>query len=208
MSERKCFTAGRIAIHAGAYLSAPSAGSATRFSIAAIALLSGLIFGTGALGAAADKTAAAPTASEASAKPKPDELPSLAEILTAAEAHDSAVQDISRRLQDRPRIDELAGEIDVIQKTFDAARYATGETPWDRANVYELADLQLTIRRGTDRLAVIVSELTAKARALDADLDQLADDEREWRQHLETARTRNAPQALQARIEAIVPSDA
>src|SRR5512139_3365191 len=208
MSERKCFTAGRIAIYAKTYLGAPSAGSAKRFAIVAIALLSGLIFGTGTLGAAADKTAAGPSALAVSAKPKPDELPSLAEILTAAEAHDSVVQDISRRLQDGPRIDELAGEIDVIQKTFEAARYATGETPWERANVYELADLQLTIRRGTDRLGVIVNELTAKARALDADLDQLADDEREWRQRLEAARTRNAPEALQARIEAIVPSDA
>src|SRR5512143_1083269 len=166
MSERTYSTAGRKAIHARAYWGAPSAGSAMRFFIAAIALLSGLVLGTGALGAATDQSAAAPTASAASAKPRPDELPSLAAILTAAETHDSAVQDISRRLQDRPRIDELAGEIDVIQKTFEAARYTTGETPWDRANVYELADLQLTIRRGTDRLGVIVSELTAKARAL------------------------------------------
>ncbi len=140
--------------------------------------------------------------------PPSEALPSLAEILNKAEAHDAAVLGIRSRLQDDARIDALAAKVGGIQKAFTEARDAAGSLATDKAGLYGLADLRLVIRRNNEEIGIAVDALTAKAKALDADLDQLASSENAWQELLEAARVRQAPPDLLAKFQTIAPSAA
>jgi potassium efflux system protein len=183
-----------------------------RSANAAMAIIATLVMAMVAPAEAATVEAALsagiPAAAPASTNTQPDTLPSLAEILSAAEAHDTAILAIHGRLQDDPRIDALAAKTDEIQKMFTETRDAARNATADKAGLYELADLRLVIRRSNDQIGAAVDELAAKAKALDADLDQLASSERKWQKLLDAARQRQAPPDLLERFRSIAPIDA
>jgi potassium efflux system protein len=183
-----------------------------RAAIAAMAILATLVMAMIAPAKAATVEAALssgiPTPAPASTSTQPDALPSLAEILSAAEAHDTAILAIHGRLQDNPRIDALEAKTDAIRKVFTETRDAARNATADKAGLYELADLRLVIRRNNDEIGAAVDELAAKAKALDADLDQLASSERKWRELLDAARQRQAPPDLLKKFQSIAPIDA
>lgn len=139
-------------------------------------------------------------------------LPSLADILSAAEAHDNLHRDIRGRLTDGGRIDELAAEIEMTREAFRAGREAVGTNRLDRAGLYELIDLGTASKQYSERATAALDELAAKAKALDVDLDRLAVVQKELTSGLEAARSRNAPsnmlerhQAILQRTELLVP---
>jgi potassium efflux system protein len=184
----------------------------SRAAIAAMAMLASLVLSTVApAGAATVETAPnagiTPTTATFTTV-HPDALPSLAEILSAAGVHDATTLAIRSRLQDDARIDALAAKVGETRKAFTQARDDAGNSAADKAGLYGLADLRLVIRRNNDRIGLAVDELTAKAKALDADLDQLASSERKWRALLDAARERQAPPELLAKFQSIPPSDA
>jgi len=183
-----------------------------RAAIAAMALLASLVLAAAAPAVAApvetSPSAGIPLAVPASTNTQPDALPSLSEILSAADAHDTAVLAIRSRLQDGPRIDALEAKVDQIRKGFTKTRDTAGNAVSDKAGLYEVADLRLVIRRSNDQVKVAVGELAAKAKALDADLDQLASSELRWRKLLDTARARKAPPELLEMFQTIPPSAA
>jgi potassium efflux system protein len=182
-----------------------------RAAIGAIAMTAFLALATffqEAAAAVMPPGAEATTVPVAPTKPHSDALPSLAEILNAAEAHDAAVLAIRRRLQDGPDIVALRAKVDEAQTIFTETRDAAGHAATDKAGLYELADLRLVIRRNNAQIGATVDELAAKARALDTDLDQLASSERKWRKLLDAAEARQAPPELLEMFQSIAPSDA
>ena len=87
----------------------------------------------------------------------------------------------SGRLHDGLDINTLEAKAGEIRKEFMQTQDNAGISAADKAGLYGLADLRLVIRRNRDRIGLAVDELAARAKALDADLDQLAMSERKRR---------------------------
>jgi potassium efflux system protein len=183
-----------------------------RSAIAAMTMLASLALGTVAPALAAtlefipsgDHTPAAPAPTNVQS----NALPSLAQILNAAEAHDTVVLGIRNRLQDAPDIEALAAKAGEIQKAFVDVQEVAKDTAASKAGFYEVADLRLIVKRNLDQIGKAVDGLAAKAKALDADLDELATSERKWRTLLDAALIRKAPPELLEKFQSIAPSDA
>jgi small-conductance mechanosensitive channel len=182
-----------------------------RFAVGALALLASLLPAIAAPTAAAVETTAeggiTPTA-PASTNVQSNAMPSLAEILNAAEEHDTVVLGIRNRLQDAPDIEALAAKAGEIRKAFVDVKEVAKNTAASKAGFYEVADLRLIVKRNLDQIGIAIDGLAAKAKALDADLDELATSERRWRELLDAALKREAPPELLAKFRSIAPSDA
>jgi potassium-dependent mechanosensitive channel len=146
--------------------------------------------------------AAAPATGQAAAPAAAP--PSLGEMVTTAEAVNATLEGIRRRLQSTERFTELSAKLQSEQEAFVTLQTKLVEAPIDRAGLYELIDLGVAIRSGSERIAAVVSGLAARAKALDADLEKLTAIEQQWGANLDTAKARNAPPAMVDGIRDIV----
>ena len=128
---------------------------------------------------------------------------SVAEILTATEALEVSEQRIRRRLAAGTQIDALAVEIEAVERDFPKADRVLADASVDMLQFYDLLDLATAARGSDRRLTAATEALVARAKALDADLDQLARHDAQSAAWLEAARARNAPTAVLERVEAI-----
>ena len=140
-------------------------------------------------------------AAQATAVPGPSL--SVAEILTATEAIEVSEQRIQRRLAAGMQIDALAVEIEAVERDFPKADRFLADASVDMLQFYDLLDLATAARGSDRRLTAATEALAARAKALDADLDQLARHDAQSAAWLEAARARNAPTAVLERVEAI-----
>ena len=128
--------------------------------------------------------------------------PSLADIVTALEALETTEADIDKRLADVAWLESQRTEIDADEQALATGRHPAADTP-----VFEqllaLTDLAATLRVSNRRLTTAMETLSEKTKAFDADLDRLATYDKQAAQWLQTARARDAPSTLIARIEAI-----
>ncbi len=128
--------------------------------------------------------------------------PSLADIVTALEALETTEADIDKRIADVAWLESQRTEIDADEQTLATGRHPAADTP-----VFEqllaLTDLAATLRVSNRRLTTAMETLSEKTKAFDADLDRLATYDKQAAQWLQTARARDAPLTLIARIEAI-----
>jgi small-conductance mechanosensitive channel len=128
--------------------------------------------------------------------------PSLADIVTVLEALETTEADIDKRLADAAWLLSQRTEIDADEQALATERHPAADTP-----VFEellaLTDLAATVRAASRRLTTAIATLGEKTKALDVDLDRLAAYDKQAALWLQTARARDAPLTLIARIEAI-----
>jgi small-conductance mechanosensitive channel len=146
--------------------------------------------------APANVAGVAPTAQAAAA-------PSLAEIVTALEGLETTVGDIDKRLGDAAWLDSQRTEIAADEQALDAVQRPDAALPDAVEELFALTDFAEILRASDRRLTTTMETLGVKTKAFDADLDRLAAYDRAGSQWLQTARARDAPATLIARIEAI-----
>jgi small-conductance mechanosensitive channel len=130
--------------------------------------------------------------------------PSLAEIVAALEALDTTEADIGKRLADAAWLESQRTTTDVQEQALAALQRSATEAPRDSIEeLFALTDLAATVRSSERALTTAIETLSVNAKALDADLDRLAAYDAQTTQWLQTARVRNAPTDLIARIEAV-----
>ena len=130
--------------------------------------------------------------------------PSLAEIVAALEALDTTEADIAKRLADAEWLDSQRTATDVEEQALAAVQRPATDAPQDLIEeLFALTDLAATLRSSERALTTTIDTLSANAKAFDADLDRLAAYDAQTAQWLQTARVRNAPADLIARIEAV-----
>ena len=157
--------------------------------------------------AAEDAQTKPPPADVKSAAEKPPSapLPTLAEILIAAERTDALEHDVRKRFGDIRALQAASDNIASIEESFSAAAKKIPAQSSERMQVLALIDLSIEVRSHADRLGAIINALDLRARALDADLDRIGETRRQWTSRIEAARRRNAPADLLQRIEAVPP---
>jgi len=128
--------------------------------------------------------------------------PSLADIVTALETLETTEADIDKRLADVAWLEAQRTEIEADEQALATGRNPAADTPvFDE--LFALTDLAATLRLSNRRLTTAMETLSEKTKAFDADLDRLATYDKQAAQWLQTARARDAPSTLIARIEAI-----
>ena len=129
--------------------------------------------------------------------------PSLADVVSALEALETTEGDIGKRLADVAWLDSRT-EIDADEQVLAAVQRPAADAPLGPfEELFALTDLAATLRATDRRLNTTMETLSAKAKAFDADLDRLAAYDKAAVQWLQTARARDAPAILIARIEAV-----
>ena len=129
---------------------------------------------------------------------------SLAEIVAALEALDTTEADIGKRLADAEWLDSQRTATDVEEQAIAAVQRPATDAPRDSIEeLFALTDRAATLRSSERALTTTIETLSTNANAFDEDLDRLAAYDAQTTQWLQTARVRNAPTDLIARIEAV-----
>jgi potassium-dependent mechanosensitive channel len=128
--------------------------------------------------------------------------PSLADIVTALEALETTEADIDKRLADVAWLESQRTEIDADEQALARGGHPAADTSAFE-ELFALTDLAATLRVSNRRLTTAMETLSEKTKAFDADLDRLTTYDKQAAQWLQTARARDAPLTLIARIEAI-----
>ncbi len=139
----------------------------------------------------------------AGAAAKEPVLPSLAEILAAADRTDELERETRKRFGDGARLDAASAAIDVAQRAVEAATKAADPSAPGRVQLLALMDLTTEVRTQSARLRAITEQIGARVRAYDADLDRMSGFDTDWALRIEAARVRKAPPALQARVDGV-----
>jgi small-conductance mechanosensitive channel len=171
----------------------------------AIALFAALALMAGATMAASTPPAPSSAAARVAEAAKPAGAGlSLAEMITAAETVDVTLTGISRRIDETEQVKKLSAEVEAEVASFASLQETIRDAPITRAGLYELVDLAVAVREASDSIAQTTRQLAERAKALDGDLDSLAKIESEWSRHLDTAKQRDAPDAISAEIRSIL----
>jgi small-conductance mechanosensitive channel len=172
--------------------------------LAAAALLAGSTSTSPALAAdALEKPAAAATTPVQSAESKAHPVPSLAEILIAAEHTETLEHEVRKRFGDMRRLTAAEENIAAIEAAVARAADAVDPTTSERLQVLALIDLAMEIRTYIERVRSTANALEARARAYDGDLDRIDAMRRQWSERIEAARKREAPEQLLQRIDPV-----
>ena len=155
---------------------------------------------------AADEKAqptAGPASADAADKSTAPRVPTLAEIIVAAERSDTLDHDVRKRFLDPAQLRLASEVIRSAEKAIADARLAIRPGTSERSEVVSLIDLAMEVRAYADKVTATANTLEARAQAYDIDLDHIRTIRTQWVMRLEAARQRNAPDDLLHRIEQV-----
>ena len=135
-----------------------------------------------------------------------DATPSLAEVITGMEAMDASAKQLASLGADTARVQALAAQIAEIEQTFSGNGNLASDVSNDALGFHELLDLGNNLRLADLRLGALSEELASKAEALDAALDDVDASTARVVTWTQAAKKRDAPPALQQRIQLLIPS--
>ncbi|RPI46508.1 MAG: hypothetical protein EHM59_07245 [Betaproteobacteria bacterium] len=166
--------------------------------VASAPLHASRVFAAGATGAQTSENKAGESAPEKAAP-----LPSLVEILEAADRTDTLEREARKRFGDGARLKAATEDIDAAEEALVVAAKAVDASAPGRVQVLALIDLATEVRTHADKLRAITEQIGARVRAYDADLDRMNELDKDWVLRIETARLRRAPPELQKRLDAV-----
>jgi small-conductance mechanosensitive channel len=175
---------------------------------AALALLALAVVPVPGVAAGAAANPPKPEADAATKKAGTETAESLAGILAAMEVLEAGERRLRLLLADEGRLRVLQTEIEDVEKSISGMARMTDGVTNDLVGFGELVDVGNVLREADRRLTAAGDDLSSQANALDTALDRLTAAGARTATWLEIARTRNAPAALQQRIEAMIPQQA
>ena len=172
-----------------------------------------LVAGTVLLTACGDEPAAAPEASgsDKTAPAAPGRTPTattiaISDIPAQAETTEAVTRDIGSRLTPGPELADVEKKVSAGEAQVRSLLALPAESTPDEVQLVEMQEIDGELRDLDGAASKLEAALTARARALDADLDRLGGLQRLWAATVPETAALGAPESIQHRASATVES--